>query len=271
MTVQRSAALPMYDFVGLRAATDTFWSAVREELQQAGELDVPAHLTRDRPYAATWQDPGLLLGQACQYPLSQLLPPRPTLVAVPGYAVAGCQGSRYTSAIIVRSDDQAQTLLSLAGRCCGFNEQSSNSGYNLLRLALARAGARGQFFSATRVTGSHLESVQAVAAGQIDVAAIDCVSFAHIQRQYPALERRVRLLEWTPSSPGLPYITAATSSELTMQRLRFVLQRVMAAPGLAEIREALFLDQMDFNVDDSYTEIQAMVSEAYRLGYPEIV
>ncbi len=62
------AALPMYDLPQLKLATDAFWCAIAERLKDAG-LPAPASLTRTDDYHATWRDPGLLIGQACGYPV----------------------------------------------------------------------------------------------------------------------------------------------------------------------------------------------------------
>ena len=212
---RRFAALPMYDFPALHAVTDAFWSAIAARLRAAGVADVPTALTRDMGHVDTWRDPRLLLGQACQYPLAKSWHEAVQLLAIPAYAAPGCDGSRYRSAIIVRAEDPARRLEDLRGRRCAVNERDSNSGSNLLRAAIAPLARQGRFFSSVELTGGHLQSAQSVAAGTADVAAIDCVSYAHIGRFYSQLTARLRILDWTPSSPGLPYITARASDPST--------------------------------------------------------
>jgi len=267
---RRIAALPMYDFAPLRAATDEFWSAIAARLIAAGVDDVPALLTRDLTHIETWGDPRLLFGQACQYPLASTGYETVRLVAIPAYSAPGCEGSRYRSAIIVRTEDVAQRLEDLRGRRCAVNERSSNSGSNLLRAAIAPLAEHGRFFSSVQLTGGHQASVRAVAEGIADAAAIDCVSYAHIRRLSPELTARLRILDWTPSSPGLPYVTARTNEASTLSALRAALADVQTDPTQATVRDALLLTGIDFTVDEDYVEVRKLEQDALERGYPQV-
>jgi ABC-type phosphate/phosphonate transport system substrate-binding protein len=267
---RRIAALPMYDFPPLRAATDEFWSALAARLRAAGVDDVPSTLTRDIGHTETWRDPRLLFGQACQYPLASQWHEAVRLLAIPEYAAPGCEGSRYRSAVIVKTEDPALRLEDLRGRRCAVNERDSNSGSNLLRAAIAPLAEHGRFFSSVALTGGHLASVRAVADGSADVAAIDCVSYAHIRRFYPELTARLRILDWTPSSPGLPYVTARGCHASVVSALRAALALVLADPALATVREALELTGIDFKVDEDYVEVRQLERDALERGYPQV-
>jgi ABC-type phosphate/phosphonate transport system substrate-binding protein len=267
---RRIAALPMYDFPALRAATDDFWSALAARLRAAGIADVPSALTRDIGHVETWRDPRLLLGQACQYPLASAWHESVRLLAIPAYAAPGCEGSRYRSAVIVKAEDPALRLEDLRGRRCAINERDSNSGSNLLRAAIAPLAHHGRFFSSVELTGGHLASARAVAEGPADVAAIDCVSYAHIRRFSPELTARLRILDWTPSSPGLPYATARASDASIVSALRAALAEVQADPALAAVRDALLLTGIDFTVDEDYVEVRQLERAALERGYPQV-
>jgi ABC-type phosphate/phosphonate transport system substrate-binding protein len=267
---RRIAALPMYDFPPLHAATDDLWAAIAARLRAAGIDDVPSTLSRDMGHVATWRDPRLLFGQACQYPLASAWHESVQLIAIPAYAAPGCEGSRYRSAIIVRAEDPALKLEDLRGRRCAINERDSNSGSNLLRAAIAPLVEHGRFFASVDLTGGHLASIRAVAEGSADVAAIDCVSYAHIERFSPELTARLRILDWTPSSPGLPYVTARASDTSIVSALRAALGEVQADPALAAVRAALLLAGIDFTVDEDYVEVRELERGALELGYPQV-
>ena len=260
----------MYDFAPLRAATDAFWSAIAARLRARGIADVPPALTREVSHIETWHDPLLLFGQACQYPLASTWHEAVRLVAIPAYAAPGCEGSRYRSAVIVRTGDPAQRLADLRGRRCAVNERSSNSGSNLLRAAIAPLAEQGRFFSSVELTGGHLASARAVAEEAADVAAIDCVSYAHIQRFHPELTARLRILDWTASSPGLPFVTARAGGDSSLPALRAALAEVQSDPALAAVRDALLLTGIDFAVDEDYVEVRRLEREALELGYPQV-
>jgi ABC-type phosphate/phosphonate transport system substrate-binding protein len=260
----------MYDFPPLRAATDDYWSAIAQRLRAAGIADVPSKLTRDMSHVDTWRDPRLLFGQACQYPLACAWHEAVRLVAIPAYAAPGCEGSRYRSAVIVKAEDPALRLEDLRGRRCAVNERDSNSGSNLLRATLAPLAAHGRFFTSVELTGGHMASVRAVAEGHADVAAIDCVSYAHIQRFSPELTARLRILDWTLSSPGLPYVTARTNDVSIVSTLCAALAEVHADPALAAVRDALLLTGVDFTIDEDYVEVRRLERDALERGYPQL-
>ena len=264
------ASLPMYDFPELRAAHDTFWSAVAERLNSAGLRDVPRELTRDVGHIEVWRDPSLLFAQGCEYPLAKSFADRVRLVATPMYSAAGCEGARYRSAVVVRGVDGAATLADLRGRRCAINELESNSGMNLLRAAVAPLATGGRFFGSVAVSGSHLRSVEMVASGEADVASVDCVSFALFQRLYPVVVAELRVLCWTPSSPCLPFITARSASDSTVRAFRSALADVFDDPALTPAREQLLLRGVDLEPREGFGEVLALERGAVKAGYPTI-
>jgi ABC-type phosphate/phosphonate transport system substrate-binding protein len=261
------AALPMYDFPDLRAAHDTLWKAIAEHLVAHGVTDVPRQLTRDLGHRDVWRHPSLLLGQACEYPLAKSYAADLKLVATPRYSAPGCEESFCRSAIIVRAQDPVDTLAELRDRRCAVNELDSNSGMNLLRAAVAPFARDGRFFRSVRLSGSHRHSVEMVAADQADVAAIDCVSLAHIQRIDRATAARVRILCFSPRSPSLPFVTGRAASESTIRALRLSLVSVFADDALLPVRELLLLAGIDLAPDATLGRVRELERKAVRLQY----
>jgi ABC-type phosphate/phosphonate transport system substrate-binding protein len=272
----------MYEFPHLREAHDAFWTALAGRLRSAGVGDVPRQLTRDEAdsrdltnprggaYSDSWADPRLLLGQGCEYPLAKRFGNRIKLVATPRYSAPGCAGALYRSAIVVRGQEPAETLAELRNRRCVVNEPDSNSGMNLLRAALAPLSAGTCFFESVVSSGSHQHSVEMVAEGGADVAAVDCVTFAHLRKACPAAVAKVRILGWTPSSPCLPFITARTTRDSTVEALRSCLEAVLSDAALAWVRELLLLDGVDVAPDVHFTAVLNLQREAIDLGYPTL-
>jgi ABC-type phosphate/phosphonate transport system substrate-binding protein len=270
MDTQWIAALPMYDFPQLQWAHDALWSALADRLSATGMLDVPGRLTRSLGHFDLWRHPLLLLGQGCEYPLATSFAGGVKVVATPCYAAPGCEGSSYRSAIVVRAQDSAETLAGFRSRRCVINESDSNSGMNLLRAAIAPLSSGAPFFESVVLSGSHQRSVAMVAAGQADLAAVDCVSFAHFQRLYPAAVAGLRILCWTPPSPSLPFITARTASDSQIQALRASLAAVFADDTLRSARELLLLDGVDLEPDGSFTQVLKLERQAAELGFPTV-
>jgi ABC-type phosphate/phosphonate transport system substrate-binding protein len=109
-----------------------------------------------------------------------------------------------------------------------------------------------------------------VASGEADVASIDCVSFTHFRRLYPSLVSGVRVLSWTASSPSLPYITAGSANNVTVQTLRDALAGVFDDAGLAPVRERLLLRGVDLEPTPGFGEVLALEQQAADVGYPVI-
>ena len=266
----RLAALPMYDLPALRDANDAFWGAIRREMIEAGAIETPQRLTRHLSHFEVWKHPFLLFGQACEYPLAESFADSVRLIATPRYTAPGCEGARYRSAILVRAKDSAESLADLRNRLCVINEASSNSGMNLLRASIAPLANGARFFESVLFSGSHLRSVEMLSAGEADVAAVDCVSFAHFQRLLPSAVANLRILDWTASSPSLPFVTAAATSDSTLQILRSSLGAVLADRRLDSVRERLFLGGVDLEPVAGFAEVLQIKRKAVELGYPRI-
>jgi ABC-type phosphate/phosphonate transport system substrate-binding protein len=262
----------MYDFPELAEAHDTLWAAVAARLGAAGLRDVPPQLDRHRGSRESWRHPALLLGQGCEYPLAKLHAEQIRVVATPRYTAPGCVGATYRSAVIVRTADSAQTLGDLRGRRCVVNEIDSNSGMNLLRAAIAPLAQGGRYFASVAISGAHRQSLALVADGEADVAAIDCVSFAHFQRLESQATQAVRVLCWTASSPSLPYITARAGSDAATTRvLHDALAAAVAAPELAGVRQRLLLEAIDVPPAESFADVLELERRAAELGYPVLL
>jgi ABC-type phosphate/phosphonate transport system substrate-binding protein len=141
---------------------------------------------------------------------------------------------------------------------------------NLLRASVAPFAGGAPFFESVIFSGSHHRSVQMVAAGDADVAAVDCVSFAHFRRWYPSSIANLRILSWTPASPSLPFITAAATSDRMLQKLRSSLADVLADRDLDAARERLFLGGFDLEPTGNFYEVLQLERGAAQLGYPNL-
>jgi ABC-type phosphate/phosphonate transport system substrate-binding protein len=150
------------------------------------------------------------------------------------------------------------------------NGLDSQSGYNALRALVAPAAAGGRFFGSVAVTGGHRASLARVAAGEADVAAIDCVSYALLARHRPQALAGVRVLCRTASAPGLPYVTRADAGAELLERLRAGLDRALVDADLAAARQALLLEGATVLLLAAYDGILDMEKTARAAGYPDV-
>ena len=198
------ASLGMYDFGPLAAANDRLWAGVRDGLRAQG-IAAPEDLTRGAgAYGPAWEAPDLILSQTCGYPFRARLHGAVTYVGTPDYGVEGCLPGQYRSVFIARADDPRAGLADFDGARLAYNEGLSQSGWAAPQTHAARLGLR---LSPSLRTGGHRLSALAVAEGRADIAALDAVTFAHLQALDP-VAARVKVVGLTDPTPGLPLITA---------------------------------------------------------------
>jgi len=253
----------------LKPATDAFWRAIAERLKEAG-LVAPASLTRTDDCHTMLRDPDLLLGQACGYPIVTQLKSTVQIVATPIYGSSGCEGFEHCSFFIVKAKAERQTLPDLRGSVCAVNGFDSNTGMNLLRAAIAPIAKGSRFFRSIIVTGAHYKSLEAVAGGHADVAAIDCVSFAHFQHFEPQVTMRVSKIGQSLRTAAPPYITAKKTDPGILRILRETLHEVAIALDLQSIRSALNIEGFAFETDTDYERLLLIEKDAAALGYSEL-
>jgi ABC-type phosphate/phosphonate transport system substrate-binding protein len=161
------------------------------------------------------------------------------IVATPVYTAPGCEGACHRSVFIAHATSRFATLSDLRGGICAVNGFDSNTGMNLLRVTIAPIAERKPFFRSVVISGSHLASIKAIVDGRADLAAIDCVSFANLQRFVPTLTDSVRPIGQSMLAPAPPFITASTTDDTTLAILRRALAKVAADPRLLSLRAAV--------------------------------
>jgi ABC-type phosphate/phosphonate transport system substrate-binding protein len=260
----------MYDLAELRLATEAWWDGLARAFRAEGLENVPARLSQEWPARKLWRATDLLFGQTCGYPLTHGLAATLRLVATPGYAAPGCSGPEYRSLILVREDDAASGLATLRGRTAVINAPDSHSGCNALRALVAPLAEGGSFFRRVIVSGGHLASLRALRRGAADVAAIDCVLHALLERHRPSALVGLRTLLRSPSAPGLPYVTGARQPFDAVRRLRAGLLRALADPALAACRTDLLIEGASVLSLEDYGVIADLERRARALGYGEL-
>lgn len=242
----------MYDWPEIRAATDAFWGCLRARLADAG-FDVPEALARDLEPMALWTAPDLLLAQTCGYPFATRLNDRVVLVGTPAYAI-GCAPGHYRSIIVARGKDAGRSLAELAAGRFAYNDRDSQSGFQAPARLFAASGVPVP--GATLRTGSHRESIRAVAEARADFAAIDAVSWRLALAHEPAA-RKLAVSAETPETPGLPFITAKANAE-ARPALANAVRGAIAVLGKAD-RHALLIEGF---VESSLADYAALAQPA---------
>lgn len=100
----------------------------------------------------------------------------------------------YYGDIIVRADSPYQDFAALAGRTWAYNEETSFSGYQMVRAHLAKQGILTPFFGAMVQSGAHLNAIADVREGRADCASIDSTVLQMVQHRAADQLTNVRTL-----------------------------------------------------------------------------
>ncbi|QHQ37123.1 PhnD/SsuA/transferrin family substrate-binding protein [Algicella marina] len=217
------ASLPMY--VTERTAADwrMLWALIAGELA-AADVAVPSLIEPPFELMPHWTAPELVLSQTCSKPYRDSLVGRVRILGAFDFGLEGCPAGYYRSAIVVRGGETRTLAALIDGGRVAINGADSQSG----AVALQRLGSD---LAGVLVTGAHLASIDAVAAGGADVAAIDAQTWRLAQRDHDAAGS-LRVLHWTKPTPGLPLICAAGQP---VERIAGAVARAVSAmsPGLS--------------------------------------
>ncbi|MEM7438293.1 MAG: PhnD/SsuA/transferrin family substrate-binding protein [Pseudomonadota bacterium] len=220
------AALPMYDPPELRSETDAQWAKIAALRPDDTEISFERPQTH-ADILDLLADPNLFLSQTCWGPLSLNLLPDVEVIAQPDFSnFTGGIGPHYRSVILATgagTDRSAPTdmaadvpELASAEMTLAFNERASMSGYLCLERDLPTR------FNAEIETGGHRESLRAVADGRADIAAVDCRTWAQLQRIEPAATG-VHVIGWTAARTGLPYVCSPSLPQSLKNAVRAAL------------------------------------------------
>lgn len=206
------ASLGMYDPIEAQPANDRLWALIRDGLRGAG-LAAPHTLTRGaEAYWTAWTAPDLVLSQTCGFPYRARLHDTVTLIGTPDFGVAGCAPGFYRSVFVARRSDARAEVAEFDGAALAFNEDLSQSGWAAPQ---NYARVHGLTLRPHLCTGGHLASARAVAEGRAEIAALDAVTWAMIQR-WETFAASLKVVGQTEPTPGLPYISAKGANAALM-------------------------------------------------------
>lgn len=224
------AALAMYPFPELRAG----WEAVYE-VAAAGIPGAPGGLDWDLDPHESWLDPAMQVAMTCGWPLVTLLGDRVRVVGAFGYVLDGASSHLYCSVVIARSDAASPSTAAVAA----INSPESLSGN--ISLCVSFGVGPKDWPGPVVWTGAHVNSIGAVRSGVADVASIDAVSWAVLEREHPATLAGLTVVGRGPAVPCLPFIVNAATSDASLAAWRAGFARAAAEPSLAGVRRDLLV------------------------------
>lgn len=223
----------MYPLAGLREPYDALWAAIRDRLDDEGIAGLPESLEWDRDLHQSWADPDLLIGNTCGWPLVTELEGRVAVIGVFDMNVPFATEGHYRSVLVASRPMALAEWRARPDTVLAVNTLDSLSGW------VSLAHEWGAIPEEPMVTGGHLLSMRAVAAGSAHVASIDAVTFEHVVRSEP-MTGGLHIVGHGPLVPTLPLVCAVQHAHL-VPTLRRVLGAVVADPAMGEVCAALLI------------------------------
>jgi phosphonate transport system substrate-binding protein len=187
---------------------------------------------------------------------------------VPGYA--GLPG-RYFSYTIVHKDAPYRSWQDLRGSHYVYNDQNSNSGYNMPRFQLLQLGALAweDWFDRISVSGSHEESIRLVARGLADASSVDSLVLDYERARGAPDALNVKVIETLfPGGAGAPpVVVSATTPRAKAEALRKALINMHLDPAGRAILDKANIDRFLPAEDSNYDSIRKMAAAARAAGF----
>lgn len=133
---------------------------------------------------------------------------------------------------VLTSTDGPASLEELPGSRVAYNDDVSLSGYHSLRLALGEAGIDPRQVRFIR-SGSHLRSLEWLADGAVDAAAIDSNVWVRRSREEPTLEARLTSIATLGPHPVQPAVVRPDLETPLREGLRAALLDAHRVPTVA--------------------------------------
>lgn len=234
-------AVLRFSVAAMQSPQDTFsgYSRLLESLEP--RLDAAIELVQRRTYQevnnllASGQLDAALVCTGGYLDLERTAPGAVEVVAVP--VVHG--QTTYRSYVIVPAGSPAQDVAALRGRRFAFTDELSLSGFGYPSHLLRKMGSTpAAYFASVTFTHSHDRSVDAVAKGLVDGAAVDSLVYDELVRSSPEIRAGTRVIHRSPPYGVAPVVV---STRLPVERRAAIQQALLHLHEDPDARAALAL------------------------------
>ena len=173
----------------------------------------------------------------------------------------------YRSYIIVQRDSPIQSIEGLKGKSFAFTDPLSNTGYLFPLYYLISKGFKAEsFFSKTLFTYSHDNSIEAVAEGVVDGAAVDHLIYDYMKAIKPRMISKTRVIHKSPPFGSPPVAVPRGIGPELKSSLKKVFLNMDSDPLGKEILKRMGVEKFIAGDDSYYTEIRYMLKTVKERG-----
>lgn len=176
----------------------------------------------------------------------------------------------YYSYIITHKDNKATSFLDLRGSTFTYNDEISNSGYNMPRSYMIELGVTTGFFGRIKRSGSHEESIRQVATKEADISAVDSLIYDYDLLHNPVFVKNTKIIK-VLGPAGIPPVVISTKTPLEIRNLiRDSLIDMNNDPEGRIILNQALVDRFVHVEDSNYDSIRKMKNSAISKGFMTI-
>ncbi|MBE9528821.1 MAG: PhnD/SsuA/transferrin family substrate-binding protein [Proteobacteria bacterium] len=177
---------------------------------------------------------------------------------------------KYFSYLIVHKDSAIKTFADTKGVHYVYNDEFSNSGYNMPRAKLIEMKETGGFFGRVSRSGSHEESIRMVATGEADASAVDSLVLDYDLAKNPVYAEQVKVIEMLGPAGIPPLVASSKTKPEYFEAVRKVLVEMSDDPVGRAILDSALVDRFEVVDDENYDDIRRMKRLAEESGFMEI-
>jgi phosphonate transport system substrate-binding protein len=194
-----------------------------------------------------------------------------SLIAAPVMKASRYGGKpKYYSDLIVKKDSKFEKLEDLKGATYVFNEEISNSGYNLPLYRMAKAELAGKFFGNVLRSGSHEESIRMVASGKADASYVDSLVLEYDQQRAEPNSTGVRVIDSVGPAGIPPIVASAKAAPDASAKLQAAMLAMHENEKGRKILDDLLVARFEKVDDSNYDDIREMRQFAQKAGFAKI-
>ena len=165
----------------------------------------------------------------------------------------------YHSYIIVRKDGPIKNFKGLQGKTFAFADPMSNTGKLVPTYMLVKMGETpDSFFKRYIYTSAHDRSVEAVASGIVDGAAVDSLIYDYLAHNTPEITSKTKIIEKSPPYGIPPVVVRRGLDPKLKERIRAILLDAHNDPEGQKILRGMIIDKFVETYDGAYDSIREM-------------
>ncbi len=197
--------------------------------------------------------------------------PTVVLLAAPVMRAARYKDApKYYSYVIVHKNSRYASFADLEDCTYAYNDELSNSGYNMPRARMIELGETEGFFGKLLRSGSHEESIRMVATEEADASSVDSLVLDFDLARNEAYAQEVKIIE-TLGPAGIPPVVASTKLAAALRkRIQDALIGMKNDPAGRSVLDEALIARFEGVSDSNYDDIRRMKKMAEDTGFTEI-